>query len=133
MSFSNDKQQIGKAILIGTIAACITAILLTCVFGFILKMMSGIPYGMIDYVVIGIEGISVLLGAYIACVIVKSRGLIIGAVIGSVSLLILLCCGFILPENNIGLLTVIRCAVLLVCGIIGGIVGVNKKERVKIK
>ncbi|MBQ3331439.1 MAG: TIGR04086 family membrane protein [Ruminococcus sp.] len=119
--------------MIGTIAACITAILLTCVFGFILKMMSGIPYGMIDYVVIGIEGISVLLGAYIACVIVKSRGLIIGAVIGSVSLLILLCCGFILPENNIGLLTVIRCAVLLVCGIIGGIVGVNKKERVKIK
>jgi hypothetical protein len=33
---------------------------------------------------------------------------------------------------DIGVISIIRAAVLLICGIGGGILGVNKKERIKI-
>jgi putative membrane protein (TIGR04086 family) len=98
-----------------------------------LNMMSGIPYGIIDYVMVAIEGFSVLIGAYIACVIAKSKGLIIGALCGAISLLIVFAVGMSMAKNNIGLLTVIRSAVMLLCGVIGGIMGVNRKDKVRIK
>ena len=131
--FGNDNQKIVKSIAIGLLCGIILTALLTCVFAFMLKMMSGIPYDIIDYVMIGIEGFSVLIGAYIACVIAKSKGLIIGALCGVISLLIILACGFSMTKNNIGILTIIRSAVMILCGVIGGIAGVNRKEKVRIK
>lgn len=122
-----------KAILIGIVTAGILMILMTFLFCLLLKMTSGIPYGIIDYVMIGIEGASVLIGAYIACIIIKSKGLIVGAIVSAAVMLVLFCCGFILSENHIGILTLIRCAAILLCGIVGGIAGVNKKEKVRIK
>ncbi|MBQ3264194.1 MAG: TIGR04086 family membrane protein [Ruminococcus sp.] len=133
MSVKSDNQRIWKSILTGILTAFVLTLLLTCLFGFILKMTSGIPYGIIDYVMIGIEGISVLLGAYIAGVIAKGKGLVIGAVCGGAALLILLACGLSMAQNDIGFLTLIRSAVMLLCGIIGGIAGVNRKEKVRIK
>ena len=133
MSVSQDNKRIGKAVLIGILVTCVVTLLLTCIFGFVLKMTSGIPYGVIDYVMIGVTGIAVFLGAYIACVIVKSKGLVIGAAIGAVSLLILICCGFGFSDSSIGLSTLIKSVVMLLCGIVGGILGVNKKEKVCIK
>ena len=108
-------------------------LILTCLFGLILKMTSGIPYGVIDYVMIGIVGVSVLFGAYLAGAIAKGKGLIIGAVCGGISLLILLASGLSVADNDIGILTLIRSIVMLLCGIVGGIAGVNRKEKVRIK
>ena len=131
--FDRDKGRIAKAVLIGVLSSVVLAVLLTCLFSVMLHMMSGIPYDVIDYVMVAIEGFSVLIGAYIACVIVKSKGLIIGALCGAVSLLIVFAVGMSMSKNNIGLLTIIRSIVMLLCGVIGGIMGVNRKEKVRIK
>lgn len=131
--FDRDKGRIAKAVLIGVLSSVVLAVLLTCLFSVMLHMMSGIPYDVIDYVMVAIEGFSVLIGAYIACVIVKSKGLIIGALCGAISLLILFAVGMSMSKNNIGLLTIIRSIVMLLCGVIGGIMGVNRKEKVRIK
>ena len=131
--FDRDKGRIAKAVLIGVLSSVVLAVLLTCLFSVMLHMMSGIPYDVIDYVMVAIEGFSVLIGAYIACVIVKSKGLIIGALCGAISLLIVLAVGMSMSKNNIGLLTIIRSIVMLLCGVIGGIMGVNRKEKVRIK
>ena len=131
--FGNDKVRIVKAVVIGVLSSVVLAVLLTCRFSMMLNMMSGIPYDIIDYVMVALEGFSVLIGAYIACVIAKSKGLIIGTLCGAISLLIVFAVGMSMTKNNIGLLTVIRSAVMLLCGIIGGITGVNRKERVRIK
>ena len=131
--FGNDKGRIVKAVVIGELCSVVLSLLLTCLFSMMLNMMSGIPYDFIDYVMVAIEGFSVLIGAYIACVIAKSKGLIIGALCGAISLLIVFAVGMSTAKNNIGLLTVIRSAVILLCGIIGGIMGVNRKEKVQIK
>ena len=131
--FGIDKGRVVKAVAIGVLCSVVLAVLLACLFSMMLNMMSGIPYDLIDYVMVAIEGFSVLIGAYIACVIAKSKGLIIGALCGAISLLIVFAVGMSMAKNNIGLLTVIRSAVMLLCGIIGGITGVNRKERVRIK
>ena len=133
MSVTQENNKLPKAILIGILSSGVIMLLLTCLFCLMLKMTSGLPYGIIDYVMIGIEGVGVLIGAYIACRVSKCKGLIIGAAVGVLTLMILLCVGFALPDNHIGLLTLIRSAVLLLCGVIGGIAGVNKKEKVRIK
>ena len=131
--FDRDKGRIAKSVLIGVLSSVVLAVLLTCLFSVMLHMMSGIPYDVIDYVMVAIEGFSVLIGAYIACVIVKSKGLIIGALCGAISLLIVFAVGMSMSKNNIGLLTIIRSIVMLLCGVIGGIMGVNRKEKVRIK
>ena len=131
--FDRDKGRIAKAVLTGVLSSVVLAVLLTCLFSVMLHMMSGIPYDVIDYVMVAIEGFSVLIGAYIACVIVKSKGLIIGALCGAISLLIVFAVGMSMSKNNIGLLTIIRSIVMLLCGVIGGIMGVNRKEKVRIK
>lgn len=132
-SFNNDNRKFVKALAVGVISSILLTVILTCLFGLMLKMMSGIPYGVIDYVMIAIEGFSVLIGAYIACVVSKSKGLVIGAVCGGIILLITFACGLSIADNDIGILTLIRSVVLLLCGVIGGIAGVNRKDKVKIK
>ena len=131
--FGIDKGRVVKAVAIGVLCSVVLAVLLACLFSMMLNMMSGIPYEIIDYVMVAIEGFSVLIGAYIACVVAKSKGLIIGALCGAISLLIVFAVGMSMAKNNIGLLTVIRSAVMLLCGIIGGIMGVNRKDKVRIK
>lgn len=131
--FGKDKGHIVKAVMIGVFSSLVLAMILTCLFSMMLNMMSGIPYDIIDYVMVAIEGFSVLIGAYIACVISKSKGLFIGALCGAISLLVVFAVGMSMTKNNIGILTVIRSVAMLLCGIIGGIMGVNRKEKVRIK
>lgn len=133
MSVIQNNQRIFKSVLIGILSAVVITLLLTCLFGFILMMMSGIPYGIIDYVMIGIQGIGVLFGAYIAGAVSKGKGLIVGALVGGITLLILLACGLCIAQNDIGILTIIRSAALILCGIGGGVLGVNRREKIRIK
>lgn len=131
--FINDGKRIRNAVLIGIIVSLVLCVLLTCIFALVVKFMSGVPYGIIDYVMIGVEGLSVLIGAYIASAIAKNSGLIIGLICAGISLVILFACGMSISGNDIGILTIIRIAAVLICGIAGGIVGVNRKEKVHIK
>lgn len=133
MSVIHDNQRILKAFLIGILCTIVIILLMTCLFGLILQMMSGIPYGIIDYVMIGIQGIGVLTGAYIAGILAKGKGLILGALIGGVIFLIVLAGGLSIVQNDITILTLIRCVVMIIFGIAGGIAGVNRKEKIRIK
>lgn len=132
-SFNSENQKFLRSLAVAILSSILLIVILTCLFALMLKMMSGIPSGVTDYVMIGIEGFSVLIGAYIACVISKNKGLMTGAICGGVILLITFACGLSIAENDIGILTLIRSFVLLLCGVIGGIAGVNRKEKVKIK
>lgn len=132
-SFHSENSKFIKSLAVGIFSSILLTVILTCVFALMLKMMSGIPYGIIDYAAVGIEGFSVLIGAYIACAVTKSKGLLTGALCGGIMLLITFACGLSIAENDIGILTLIRSAVLILCGIIGGVAGVNRKDKVRIK
>ena len=130
--YFGDKNRLIKAVAAGFIVSVGSTAILLCLFAFILNMISGIPYGIIDYAVIAVEAIAVFAGAYTAAAIMKSRGLIIGLL--SALLIILLNIAFSLGSGaaDIGLITAIKTVVLLIAGIVGGIVGVNKKEKIRI-
>lgn len=133
MPVSAEPKRILKGCAIGLLVAAVLCGLLSCIFAFVLNMMDGLPYGIIDYVMVGLEGVSVLIGAFIAAAIAKSRGLIVGLLVGAVALLVTFIVGMSMPENDIGILTLIRAVVLLLCGALGGIRGVNRKERIRIR
>lgn len=131
--FESDGKKLLKPIIVGVLTSVVIALILTCLFAWMITLMSGVPYGAIDYAMVGIEGVSVLSGAYFAGVIAKSKGLMIGAVCAGITLLLLFACGLGISQNDIGVLTLIKCAVILLCGVGGGIAGVNRKEKVRIK
>ena len=131
--FKENSGRIWIACAVGIISSiCITTVLM-CICAVVLNYLSGIPYGIVDYLTVICLAISVLIGTYIAAAIMKSGGLMIGLIVGTVILLIILVCGFCIGNESIGIMTAIRAGVLLLCGAAGGIKGVNRKERIRIK
>ena len=130
--FTGDSNKLLKAAALGLILSVVITGLLSCIFALILDFMSGIPYGIIDYAAVAIEGISVFLGAYIAAAIVKSKGLIVGVLCAAALIILTAAISLGSGTADIGVISILRAAVLLICGIGGGILGVNKKERIKI-
>ncbi len=132
MSVMTDNRKIFKGLIIGVgVSAAVCAVLM-CIASLALNMIKGIPYGILDYITVGIAGISVLIGSYIASAIAKSRGLIVGLAAGAILFLFTLAAGLSREGNDISVLTAIRAAVLLLLGALGGIKGVNRKEKIRI-
>ena len=131
--FTQDKGRLPKALVIGILlTAAITGILM-CAAAAALSFLQGVPYGILGYVTAAITAIATFFGAYIAAAIAKSRGLLIGLLIAAVILLLILAVGFSMKNAEIGILTAIRSAAVLSVGALGGIKGVNRKERIRIK
>ena len=130
--FTGDNNKMLKATGIGVFLSVVFTAILSCLFALILNYLSGIPYGIIDYAAVGIEGISVFFGAYIAAAIVKFKGLIVGVLCAVTLYILTAAISLGSGSADIGVISIIRAAVLLICGIGGGILGVNKKERIKI-
>lgn len=131
--FKENNGRLLKASIIGILSVAVITAVLLCVGAVVLNYMSGIPYGLLDYLTLACLAIGVLIGSYIAAAIMRSGGLMIGLIVGAVILLINLAFGFGFGDGNIGILTAIRTGVLLLCGAAGGIKGVNRKERIRIK
>lgn len=131
--FTVEGKPILKPILIGIVVAVLVTVILTAILAFTVLMMPSIPYGWIDYILIGIEGFGILLGTFIACAVFKSKGLLIGAICAGIMILMSISVGMSFTDSSVGLLTLIRCIALMICGIAGGIAGVNRKEKIRIK
>lgn len=121
-----------KAILIGTAAALAVTLALLCVICGVMTISSGVPYDILPYILLIADAGGAFCGAYCSAVINKSRGLILGLICGFILFVILFIAGSATGES-IGLMTLLRFIVLVVFGILGGIKGVNKKEKLHIK
>lgn len=122
-----------KSVGTGVLISAVLTAVMTLTAAFVLNMMSAVPYGLTDYIMIAVQGVSVLIGSYIASALAKSKGLIIGLLCAGVVFLIILAFGMSDGKNSIGIITAIRAVVLSAMGILGGIWGVNRKERVHIR
>lgn len=84
-------------------------------------------------IIIGADVISAFAGGYIAARIKKEKGIVCGAAVGFILYLIVLTGAMINGFDEITFRTVISFGVLLIFGALGGIKGVNRKTRIKIK
>lgn len=133
MSVSSGNNGLWKPLIAGVLTAAVITAVLLCLTAVAFGMIPTVPYGIIGYLTIAFSGIGVLIGAYIASAIAKSRGLIIGLLTAAVILIVLIAVGLSIKENDVSVMTAIRAAVLLICGALGGVKGVNRKEHIHIK
>lgn len=107
----------GFAIIISLILLLIYASLLTT---------TNISETTMTPVVITISGISILIGSSISSFKIKKQGMLNGALVGLIyMLLIYLLSSILVTGFTIGMETIIMISVGILTGIIGGIIGVN--------
>ena len=134
--FSNvslNKSSFIKAIIVGVATSvCLIAILM-CITAGVLLISSQIPYEYLEYIMLVIDAVAVFLGGYIASRINKSQGMFLGLINGAIVLLAVIIGGFCSSTDTITYITLIKAVVILVFSILGGIKGVNVKDRIHIK
>ena len=116
-----------KEILIGMcISICITIILLG-IFSIILAN-TNIGEETMAPVIVVISGISLLVGSSIATTKIKKNGIVNGVIIGGIYMIGLYLISITLMMNyTVNTYTIIMITIGMLCGGIGGIVGVNLK------
>ena len=126
MNFKMESKSI-KQIFIGVGIALLFSFIFLLIYAAILSF-TNISEGTISTVVITITGISILVGSIICSRKISKNGIINGGLVGFIYILIIYFISSLLNGNfSINLQSIIMIAVAIVCGIIGGIIGVNRK------
>ena len=114
-------------ILKGVIISIIFTLIFLFVFSIILTY-TNISESFITPVIIVITAISIFIGSSIGNIKMKRNGLLNGALIGGIYLLsIYLLSGIINQNFSLSTASIIIIVAGMVCGMFGGIIGVNKK------
>ena len=107
--------------------ALITTLVLLIIFSIILTY-TNIQENVINPVIMIITAISILLGSSIGNIKIKKNGLLNGAIIGGIYIIIIYLISSILNWRfSLNIQSIIMIAVSMVFGVLGGIIGVNKK------
>lgn len=134
--FSNislNKSSFIKAIILGVISSVVMMTILMCITATVFLFSSLLPYEYLEYVMLIIDAIAVFFGAYIASRINKNQGLYLGLINGSIIMVAILICGFSSSADTLSIITLIKVIVILISSALGGIKGVNVKEKIRIK
>lgn len=116
-----------KNILKGTGIALISTIILLLIFSLILTY-TNVNENTITPVIIIVTAISILVGSSIGNIKIKKNGMINGGLIGGIYIIILYTISSILNwKFGLNMQSIIMITVGIVFGILGGIIGVNKK------
>lgn len=115
-------------ILKGSILSIVFTIICLLVYSIILTNTE-ISESTINYVVIGITGISILIGSIISVSRIAKKGILNGALVGGIYIIaIYLLSGIINSNFDINLSTIILMFTSIIAGMLGGVIGVNIKK-----
>lgn len=116
-------KNIAKGVGISLISTCIMLLIFA-----ILLTYTSIEENIMDSVIIIITAISILIGSSIGNVNIKRNGLINGAIVGGSYILIIYLISSILNWRfSLNVKSIIMIVVGIAFGILGGIIGVNKR------
>ena len=111
----------------GVIISLLTTVLLLVIFATILTYTQ-VSETVINPVIIVITAISILIGSSIGNIKIKKNGLINGALIGGIYIFTIYLISSILNwKFGLKMQSIIMIAIGMIFGILGGIIGVNKK------
>ena len=126
-SYKDDKQEILKALGKGLLISFIMKILILLIFSIILTFTNISEKTIVPVIIIS-TAISILIGSSISNIRIKKNGILNGALIGGGYILILYLLSSILNARfNLNIQSIIMISVGVVFGILGGIIGVNKR------
>lgn len=111
----------------GVGTALITTLVLLIIFSVVLTY-TNMQENIINPVIMIITAVSILIGSSIANIKIKKNGLVNGGIVGGIYILIIYLISSILNwKFSLNVQSIIMIAVAIVFGILGGIIGVNKK------
>jgi len=116
-----------KEIIKGVIISIICTLIFLFIFSIILTYTS-LEESFITPVIIVITAISIFIGSSIGNINIKKNGLVNGGLIGGIYLLSIYLLSGILNQNfSLSTASIIIIVAGMICGMFGGIIGVNKK------
>ena len=116
-----------KNIMKGTGIALITTVLLLLIFSIILTY-TNIDEKVINPVIMIVTAISILLGSSLGNIKIKKNGLINGGIIGAIYIVTIYLISSILNwKFSLNIQSIFMIIIAIVFGILGGILGVNRK------
>ena len=125
-SYKDDKQEILKALGKGLLISFIMTILILLIFSIILTFTNISEKTIVPVIIIS-TAISILIGSSISNIRIKKNGILNGALIGGIYLTTLyLISGLISKNFTLTLQSTIMIISGMICGMFGGIIGVNK-------
>ena len=123
-----DLHHILKGVLWGVLAGETVTVLLLLLFALVMTL-AGLPLAAADW----LSAIAFCFGAFasgfFASRIVKQKGLLIGLICGVILTVIMFLIGTVFSKIDTSLFLLLKAAGSILFGIIGGILGVNRKQR----
>lgn len=121
-----------KALIMGVLSMFALTIVMMCIVSFLLLISGTLPLGILEWITLVIGSFGSLIGGYVSARITKMNGMIIGSIVGATTFVIILIAG-IISGDTISYILLLKLIMFVICGALGGIKGVNKKDKLKIK
>ena len=118
-----------KAIFFGTLFGVAFCALLLLLCTFLFTRVKNVPEHVILPLTLGISALGAFASGYVSVRISRAKGLLYGALSGFALFLVLLLAAFVFAREPLSIITLIRAVLLILSGAVGGVVGVNQRER----
>lgn len=129
----SDKKLLAKAVLFSSVCGILLLVILMCLFAAVMMSSGVISADILDYCTVGMVGAATLMSGIISSRITGSAGLVVGSLTGFFIFLIITSVALIFNGEPVSIITLLKLTAAVFAGGIGGIIGVNKKEKIKIK
>ncbi|MEE1218713.1 MAG: TIGR04086 family membrane protein [Ruminococcus sp.] len=129
----SDKRLLIKASIFGTICGILVSVILMCICAVVIVSAGLLPYDILNYIMLAVLGTGALFGGFITARITKSAGLIVGALTAIIIFILVTIIGMLKGTDSFSILTLFRLVTTIVLGSLGGVLGVNKREKLHIK
>ena len=113
---------------LGVGSGLVLCFILLFIFSFFMSKMD-IADSLISPITIAITVITGFVAGFVCARITRKNGLLLGAICAVILFAVLWLLSLLFLKEGTGLLGIIKCILLLVSGCLGGVMGVNKKER----
>ncbi|MGI6265381.1 MAG: TIGR04086 family membrane protein [Acutalibacteraceae bacterium] len=117
-----------RALGIGTVAGTLVCLAGLLIMAAVLTARD-MPQSVVTPLAVIAAAFGALVGGFIAARVARGRGLLMGALTGALLYLLILLAGTIWFRDALGVGLLVKLAVLVVCGGVGGILGVNLRKR----
>ena len=121
-----------KPILTGSIISIFSAGILLFIFALVMTKVD-LPLSFITPISIMIMGFSTLIGSFIGAKSFGRKGFFIGLCVSLLVFLTLLLINLSIQPQGFGTVALVKASTVLVTGIAGGVLGVNKRKTAKFK
>lgn len=120
-----------RAVIIGTLIGVLVCTLLLILTSVLFVKMQSIPTNIIGIITQLFAAVSAFAAGFVSVRIIRAKGMVVGAVTGFFLFILILLAGLLSTTSTVTFATLTKGIIMCLCGSIGGIFAVNKKQKVR--